>query len=41
MPILTALLDPLALIARMVRPSRGMHAAPVRWVRFEPGPMPL
>ncbi|WP_255429751.1 hypothetical protein [Streptomonospora sp. PA3] len=39
MPILVALRDPLALISRLIRPSRGLHAAPVRWVRFEPGPM--
>ncbi|QBI56587.1 hypothetical protein EKD16_24210 [Streptomonospora litoralis] len=31
MPIIVALLAPLALIVRLVRPARGLHAAP-RWV---------
>ncbi|MBB5999020.1 hypothetical protein [Streptomonospora salina] len=41
MSILVGLLGPVALVARLVRPSRGLHAAPVRWVRFEPGPVAL
>ncbi|QBI52062.1 hypothetical protein [Streptomonospora litoralis] len=41
MSILLATLDPLAMIVRLVRPSRGLHAAPARWARFEPDPVPF
>ncbi|NYI96839.1 hypothetical protein HNR12_003116 [Streptomonospora nanhaiensis] len=36
MHILAMLIAPLALIARLIRPARGLHAAPPHWARFEP-----